>query len=130
MEKILRDFEESNFWQFISLEMEKVEKGRVTLKLPIIPAFLNVKDSVHGGIFASILDTSMGFSARSLGFDEVTTLEMDVHFLKAVKEGTIYAEGKVIHQNRSTALVEAGLYDEEGNRLAHSTGTFRVVKFD
>lgn len=128
-EKILQDFEGSNFWQFIGLEMEKVEKGSVTLKLPVIPSFFNVKNSVHGGIYASILDTSMGFSARSLGFDEVTTLEMDVHFLKGVKEGTIYATGNVIHQNRSTVLVEAGLYDEEGDRLAHSTGTFRVIKF-
>jgi len=129
-EKMLKDFEGSNFWKFIGLEMEKVEKGSVTLKLPVISSFLNVKNSVHGGVYASILDTSMGFSARSLGFDEVTTLEMDVHFLKAVKDGTIYATGNVIHQNRSTALVEAFLYDEEGNRLAHSTGTFRVVKFD
>jgi acyl-CoA thioesterase len=130
MEKMIQDFEGSNFWKFIGLELEKVEQGSVTLKLPIIPSFLNVKDSVHGGIYASILDTTMGFSARSLGYDEVSTLEMDVHFLKAVNEGTVHAVGKVIHQNRSTVLAEAGLYDKEGSRLAHSTGTFRVVKID
>jgi len=104
-----------------------VEKGSVHLKLPIIPEFLNVKNSVHGGVYATILDTTMGFSARSLGYDEVTTLEMDVHFLKAVSKGTVYSKGNVIHRNRSTALVEADLFDEESNRLAHSTGTFRVV---
>ncbi|OZU87211.1 hypothetical protein CIL03_18130 [Virgibacillus indicus] len=130
MEKMVEDFEGSNFWKFIGLELDGVEKGSVKLKLPIIPPFLNVKDSVHGGIYASILDTTMGFSARSLGFDEVTTLEMDVHFLRAVRDGTVYSAGNVIHQNRSTALVEADLFDEEGNRLAHSTGTFRVVKVD
>jgi acyl-CoA thioesterase len=109
------------------LELEAVEKGSVHLKLPIIPEFLNVKNSVHGGVYATILDTTMGFSARSLGYDEVTTLEMDVHFLKAVSKGTVYSKGNVIHRNRSTALVEADLFDEESNRLAHSTGTFRVV---
>ena len=53
---------------------------------------------------------------------------MNVHFLKAVCKGAIYSTGNVIQQNRSTTLVEAELFDEEENRLAHSTGTFRVVK--
>ncbi|WP_461183704.1 PaaI family thioesterase [Virgibacillus kimchii] len=127
---MINDFEQSNFWKFIGLELDSVEKGSVCLKLPIIPEFLNVKNSAHGGIYATILDTTMGFSSRSLGFDEVTTLEMDVHFLKAVSSGTIYSKGNVIHQNRSTVLVEAHLFDEDGNRLAHSTGTFRAVKLD
>lgn len=107
-----------------------MEKGNVRLKLPIIPEFLNVKDSVHGGVYATILDTTMGFSARSMGFDEVATLEMDIHFLKSVNGGEVYSVGNVIHQNRSTALVEANLFDVDGNRLAHSTGTFRVLKVD
>ncbi|MCM3740931.1 PaaI family thioesterase [Oceanobacillus luteolus] len=130
MQQIIRDFEESNFWKFIGLELEKVEAGSVTLKLPIKSSFMNVRESVHGGIYATILDTAMGFSARSLGFDEVITLEMNVHFLKAVREGTVYAIGNTIHQNRSTALMEAVLVDENDNQLAHSTGTFRVVKTD
>ncbi|MFD1606955.1 PaaI family thioesterase [Oceanobacillus luteolus] len=130
MQEIIQGFEQSNFWNFIGLELEKAEKGSVTLKLPIIPAFINVRESVHGGVYASILDTAMGFSARSLGYDEVITLDMNVRFLKAVSDGTIYAVGNTIHQNRSTVLVEAVLYDEDDNKLAHSTGTFRVVKHD
>ncbi len=128
MEKLRQEFEGSNFWKFIGLELEKIEEGSVTLKLPIIDEFLNVKDTVHGGVYASILDTTMGFSARSLGFDAVTTLEMDVHFLKGAMEGTIHAVGNVIHRNRSTFLMEATLYNEAGEKLAHSTGTFKVFE--
>lgn len=130
MEKIKQDFEQSNFFKHVGMEVENVEKGSVTLKLPIIPEHLNVKNTVHGGVYATILDTAMGFTARSLGYDEVTTLEMGIHFLKSIQEGTVFAKGNVIHQNRSTILVEAEMFDEEGNKLAHSTGTFRVVKFD
>lgn len=127
MEKIIQDFKSSEFWKFIGLELEEMKKGNVTLKLPIQSSFLNVKDSVHGGIYASILDTAMGFSARSLGFEAVTTLEMNVHFLKGASSGTVYAIGNVIHENRSTVLMEAELFDENDNKLAHSTGTFRAV---
>ena len=128
MQKIIEDFTQSNFWNYIGLELEEVEEGSVRLKLPIFPELLNVTNSVHGGVYATILDTTMGFSTRTLGFDEVLTLEMQVRFLSAVKEGNVYSIGKVIHQSRSTVLVEAELFDEEGKRLAHSTGTFRAVK--
>lgn len=128
MDKIIQDFEGSNFWKFIGLELAQFEEGSVTLKLPIIPSFLNVQDAVHGGIYASILDTTMGFTARSTGFDVVTTLAMDIHFLKGVTKGSIYCVGKVIHRSRSTALVQAELFDETDDLIAHSTGTFRVVK--
>lgn len=107
-----------------------MEKRSVKLKLPIIPEFMNIKHAVHGGIYVTILETTMGFTSRSLEIYEVTTLQMNVHFVKAVGGGTMYSKGNVIHQNRSTVLVEADLFDEEGNRLAHSTGTFRVVKLD
>lgn len=127
---MIQDFKQSNFWKYIGLELDSAEKGSVCLKLPVIPGFLNVSDSVHGGVYATILDTTMGFTTRSLGFDKVTTLEMAVHFLEAVTEGTIYYKGNVIHQSRSTVLAEADLFDEEGNRIAHSTGTFRAIKLD
>src|SRR5699024_5394904 len=107
---------------------ESFEEGTVKLKLPVTPSFYNIQNSVHGGIHASILDITMGFTARSIGFDKVTTLETKVHFLKGITKGAIYSEGNVIHQNRSTALLEAKLFNEEGDLLAHSTGTFRVVK--
>lgn len=73
-----------------------MKKGSVLLNCRLF-LFLNVKNSVHGGVYATILDTNMGFSARSLGYDEVTTLEMDVHFLKASSKGTVYSKGNVIH---------------------------------
>src|SRR5699024_12054049 len=51
-------FTSSDFWKFIGLEIDHYEAGSVRLKLPIKPSFHNIQHIVHGGIFASILDTS------------------------------------------------------------------------
>lgn len=128
MENVVKDFTTSDFWKFIGLEIDHYEAGSVRLKLPIKPSFHNIQHIVHGGIFASILDTSMGMTLRSTGYDVVTTLDMDIHFLNPAKEGTIYCTGEVIHHSRSTALVKAELVNEDDEILAYSTGTFRAVK--
>src|SRR5699024_12263713 len=104
------------------------EAGSVRLKLPIKASFHNIQHIVHGGIFASILDTSMGMTLRSTGYDVVTTLDMDIHFLNPAKEGTMYCTGEVIHHGRSNVWVKAELVNEDDEILAYSTGTFRAVK--
>lgn len=53
-------------------------------------------------------------------------IELNIQFLKPVIESTIYSEAKVVHQRRSTVLVEGKLFDDEKNLIAHSPGTFKV----
>src|SRR5699024_12083893 len=103
----------SDFWKFIGLEIDHYEAGSVRLKLPIKPSFHNIQHIVHGGIFASILDTSKGMTLRSTGYGVVTTLDMVIHFLNPAEEGTIYCTGEVIHHGRSNALVKAELLQED-----------------
>jgi uncharacterized protein (TIGR00369 family) len=124
----LTKFEESPFWNWLGLEAHHVEPGEVQLKLAIRPEFLNVVRSVHGGVYASILDTTMGFTVRSLAGCPVVTVNMNISFLKATNEGTLWSKGRIISMGRSLAMVEAYIYDDEKKPLAHSTGTFKMVK--
>jgi len=128
LDSIQKDFKTSPFWDFIGLQLKELKKGYVELYLPYNPNFRNVRDSVHGGIYASVLDTSMGMAGRTLGSDEVMTIQMNIQFLKPIVEGGIYSEASVISESRSTALIEGRLFDEDKNLIAHSVGTFRVVK--
>lgn len=122
------DFENSPFWNFIGLELKELEEGHVLLALPIKKEFINVRNSVHGGIYASVLDTAMGMAGRSLGFDEVATLHLDIQYLNSVMDGTVYSEASIIHQNRNTVFIEGRLKNEDGELLGHCTGTFKLSK--
>jgi uncharacterized protein (TIGR00369 family) len=128
LQKVTADFKNSPFWNFIGLELKELEEGHVLLALPIQKAFMNVRNSVHGGIYASVLDTAMGMAGRTLGFDEVATLHLDIQYLKSVMDGTVYSEASIIHQNRTTVFIEGRLKNEAGELLGHCTGTFKLSK--
>jgi uncharacterized protein (TIGR00369 family) len=128
LQKVKSDFENSPFWNFIGLELKELEEGHVLLALPIQKEFMNVRNSVHGGIYASVLDTAMGMAGRTLGFDEVATLHLDIQYLKSVMDGTVYSEASIIHQNRNTVFIEGRLKNEDGELLGHCTGTFKLSK--
>lgn len=126
LKRITQSFQESPFWNFLGLEVEDLLEGQATLKLKIRPSFINVKKSVHGGIYASILDTTMGMTARTLGYDEVATIQLNIQYLKPIESGTVISVGKVVNKSRSTALMEGKLFDDNDNLIAHCTGTFKM----
>lgn len=125
---ILEDFEKSPFWRLMGLQVKKLQIGYAELYLPFNPFLLNRRKTVHGGIYASVLDTTMGMAGVSTGFDQILTIQMNIQFIQPITEGTIYSEAKVIHQKRNTLLIEGKLIDEEKKLIAHSTGTFKVMK--
>ena len=89
---------------------------------------MNGSGTLHGGVYASLMDTSMGLSVLALVGVRTATIEMNVHFLGAVSGGRITCESQVVHRTRRTATAEAKVYDEEGNLVAMGTGAFRVFE--
>lgn len=128
LQKVKADFEDSPFWNFVGLELRELRDGYVLLALPIQREFINVRNTVHGGMYASVLDTAMGMAGRSLGFDEVATLHLNIQYVKSVMEGIVTAEAEIIHQNRNTVFIEGRLRYEDGELLGHCTGTFKLFK--
>lgn len=130
LDGVRQDFEKSAFWNFLGLELVELRNGYAKLKLPIQSSFINAKKSVHGGVYASILDTTMGMATRSLGYEKVVTLQMNIQFLKSIENGIIKSEATVLNQSHSTALIESKLFDEENNLIAFCTGTFKTTMVD
>lgn len=125
-----KEFEQSPFWNFVGLELHEANPGNVKLKLPIKEEFTNVRNTVHGGVLVSLVDTAMGFTCRSLDYDEVVTLQLNTNFIKSVSNGTLYSEGRVISRTKSTAIVEGQIFDEEGDLVLHANGSFKLIRKD
>ena len=89
---------------------------------------LNGTGTLHGGVYASLIDTAMGLSVLALVGVRTATIEMNVHFLGAVSEGRITCQSQVVHRTRRTATAEAKVHDSEGNLVAMGTGAFRVFE--
>ena len=129
LEHLARYFnEEVTFSRHIGARVERVEPGRSTISIDVEEIHLNGAGTLHGGVYASLIDNAMGLSVLALVGVRTATIEMNVHFLGAVNQGRIVCESEVLHRTRRTATAEAKVRDSEGNLVALGTGTFRVFE--
>jgi molybdopterin converting factor subunit 1 len=106
------------------------EPGHVRFEFHASELFLNPAGAIQGGFLAVMLDETMGpaaLSALGAGYT-VPTLELKVSFLRPGRVGRLVADARVVHLGRSVAFLEGSLTDDEGNLIATSTATARVVK--
>ena len=93
-------------------------------------AHYNPLGSVHGGWFATLLDSAVGCAVHTtlpLG-KGYTTLELKLNFIKALNERVplVRAIGRVIHVGARTATAEGRLVGADGTLFAHATTTCLV----
>ncbi len=105
------------------------DKGQAIVSLPYNPALDHPMGGVHGGVYATLLD-SAGWYTAAAAHDVacwLTTSEMSVHFLAAVQQTSLRAVGKLIKRGKRQDVVEVHLYDGEGHLVGHATGTFVLL---
>jgi uncharacterized protein (TIGR00369 family) len=94
------------------------------------PQLLNPMGTIHGGWFATLLDSAMGCAVHTLmppgrGY---TTAELSVNIVRALTPDVkcVRAEGRVLHAGRQLATAEARLIGPDGKLYAHGTTTCLV----
>ncbi len=114
---------------FLILE---VEAGRALFQGTPGPAHLNPMGTIHGGWYATLLDSALGCAVHTMmpvgrGY---TTAELGLNLVKAIGKNAprVRAEGKVIHCGRQLATAEARLYGPDGTLYAHATTTCLVFE--
>ncbi|MCX4987675.1 MULTISPECIES: PaaI family thioesterase [unclassified Streptomyces] len=111
----------------LGMTLEEVEHGRVVFALVPGEEHYNPIGSVHGGVYATLLDSAAGCAVQSVlppgtGY---TSLDLTVKFLRpvTVDTGTVRAVGTVVSSGRRTALAQAELFDAADRLLAHTTSS-------
>jgi acyl-CoA thioesterase len=133
------------FHQNVGFRVIVAQSGRgfCTVAGKVLRRHLNINGVVHGGVYATILDTAMG--AGGGGFlpegektptpplsvlteDETTaTTSLYVEFLSAAREGhTLIARGRVLRRGRHIAFAEGDLVGDDGRRLSQAHGTWYI----
>lgn len=121
-----KEFNTSPYWQLLGITMDELEAGRARIKMSVQKQHLNSNGVVHGGATASLLDSVIGVTIRSMKDVKVATISLTTQFLAPVKEGILYAEAKMIHEGRRIQYVESILTQEDGSVVAKALGTFFI----
>jgi uncharacterized protein (TIGR00369 family) len=110
----------------------EAEDGRAVFQGTPGPAHLNPMGGIHGGWYATLLDSALGCAVHTKmppgrGY---TTAELSVNIVRAIgpKAPRVRAEGKVLHAGRQLATAEGRLYGPDGTLYAHATTTCLVFE--
>jgi uncharacterized protein (TIGR00369 family) len=92
----------------------------------------NPLGTVHGGVFATLLDSACGCAVHTMLPAGVfyTSLDLSVKFLRpvTVDTGPITAEATVVHLGRRTALAEGRITDAAGKVYVTATSSCLVMR--
>ena len=85
---------------------------------------------VHGGVIATLIDTVVVgalFSVLESIPRKLLTIDMHIHYLDALVEQDMIAEGWTRRRGRSTAFVAAEVFGADGKLAAHGEMAYRIV---
>jgi uncharacterized protein (TIGR00369 family) len=112
--------------------LSDVAEGRVVFTLTPAEYHYNPIGSVHGGVYATLLDSACGSAVHSLlqAGDFYTSMDLSVKFLRGMTKdtGPVQCIGTVTHLGRRTALAEARIVDLEGKLYATGTSTLMLFR--
>ncbi|WP_069803530.1 PaaI family thioesterase [Thermogemmatispora onikobensis] len=126
----------SGFGQLLGMHIEAAEPGLGRVRLTVHPRLMHPQGLVHGGVIFSLADTAMAMAllASYPPGTRTGTIEAKINYLRAVRaghDGQLLAEAAIIHQGRTTAVLEATVYHlsqerQEPRAVARVLSTFYI----
>ena len=112
--------------QLLDFEISLVEEGHVIFAFTPAEWMYNPIGSVHGGVAATLLDSSLGCAIHTTlaAGRRYTTSDLQVRYVRAMSadSGRVLADSHVVHAGRKLATAEGRLYAEDDGKLfAHAT---------
>lgn len=109
-----------------------IERGKAVFQGRPSKKHYNPLGGVHGGWFATLLDSAVGCAIHSTldpgqGY---TTLELKVNYVRPLTDDVrlVRAEGKTIHVGRQIATAEGRLSGPDGRLYAHASTTCLIFQ--
>ena len=105
----------------LDIKLVDVSEGRARVKMEIKDIHLNSVNTVHGGAIFTLADFAFAIAANSHG-NIAVALNVNISFLKAVSEGTLFAEAKEVSINPKIATYNIRVLNEKNELIATFQG--------
>ena len=114
----------------MSMEVTDIGIGYSVVTAEIRRNHMNPFGGIHGGVYASLIDTAAYWCAYCELPEEngLVTIDLKVDFLAPVFDGKVIAKGKEIKSGRTICLSEATIFNTNGKILAHGTSKLMVTQ--
>jgi uncharacterized protein (TIGR00369 family) len=130
MDEYIRNFHEiTPIARYFGMKLSFNHDYSAVVELPYNPGLDHSLGGIHGGVYATLLDTAGWFTAAMAHDIDcwVATAEMSMHLLEPAKGTALRAVGKLLKSGKRQNIVEMFLYDENERLVGHATGTFIIL---
>jgi acyl-CoA thioesterase len=117
--------QDSAFSKLLGMTIDRAENGESQVHMSMQEHLLNLHGRMHGGALFSLIDTALGQASHSLFGGEAgsMTLECKINYIRAVNEGEIVCNARVLIAGRKVHVLEARV--QQGDKLvATAQATF------
>jgi acyl-CoA thioesterase len=119
---IERFIKNDRFAGMIGVEIVEHGLGTAKARLELREEHLNSAGTAHGGLIFSLADAVFSVASNSHG-TLAMAINVSISFFKAVREGTLTADGREISFNPRLATYLIEVRDETGDLVASFQGT-------
>jgi uncharacterized protein (TIGR00369 family) len=116
------------YWQTLGLDLVEVEPGRSVFTANVRPQLMQ-NGVLHGGVLASIADSACAVAAISRVYPAsyATTINLQVAYLKPVREGKFRAEGRCLRAGKNVLFSEAQVFDDREALVCSASSQLLVI---
>lgn len=115
------------FIALIGAHAPEAADGTATLTLDADERHLNDAGTVHGGLLATLVDTTMGAAIASTTDGETpVTSQLTLTYLRPGNPGRLVVTARVSKRGENLTVCE-GDVEQEGSSLVHALATFALV---
>jgi acyl-CoA thioesterase len=121
MQAIHDFFKNDRFAAHSGIELVEIGEGRAKARMSIRDCHRNGVDIVHGGAIFTLADLAFAAASNSYGTVAVA-INAGIWFVKAAKEGVLYAEAREVSRNPKLAVYAIEVTDDAGELVAKFEG--------
>ena len=121
----------TNLIELLEMKVLKQKEGYLKMEMPVSDKVKQPFGYLHGGATMALGETACSMGSANLldTSQEVPVgLEMNANHIRSVKEGTIVAEAKIIHQGRTTHVWDIRITDYLDQLISVMRGTIAVKR--
>ena len=114
------------FAKLLGIEVDSVEPGHAVLSMKLRHEHMRNDAIAHGGVIATLIDSAMAIAIMALleENERTVTVDLTIHYLRPVPEGSAKASARVVRAGRRVVTVSAELFDAEGKLAATAISTY------
>jgi uncharacterized protein (TIGR00369 family) len=115
----------------LGVEFDRYEPDDVVMRLPFREDLTNDGTYYHGGVIASLIDTTGAAAAWSNhDFDKgarASTVAMSIQYVGTAKRSDLVCHARTVRRGRELIFTEITATDADGAVVAHGVQTYRIV---